>query len=187
MFKVANRAKIAMLAGTSLCLSFASSHAAPPGAPLDPWVGWYAGGNIGYSWGKTTTEVAVGPLGQLPEFGGQFPFPADDLYIVQRQRDHWRRSARICRTNRTALAWRHRSGLPMVWTERFCSRPICRQYHGLYVWGLRLFECSCITARLNYFRTFRGRAGPEINGVWLYGTAGFAFGKVSVSGNNPLL
>src|SRR4051812_11371983 len=65
-----NRAKLAMLASTSLCLSCGFSYAADlpvkarvaPVAVSDPWVGWYAGANIGYSWGKTTTDVAVRPF-----------------------------------------------------------------------------------------------------------------------------
>jgi outer membrane immunogenic protein len=44
-----------------------------------------------------------------------------------------------------------------------------------------------VTARLNWFGTFRGRAGFESNGVWIYGTAGLAYGQVSVSGTNALL
>jgi len=44
-----------------------------------------------------------------------------------------------------------------------------------------------ITARLNWFGTFRARGGFESNGLWVYGTAGLAYGKVSVSGNNTLL
>jgi hypothetical protein len=61
-----NRAKLAMLAGTSLCLGFGPSYAADmpvkarvaPVVVSDPWVGWYAGGNIGYSWGKTETTIS---------------------------------------------------------------------------------------------------------------------------------
>src|SRR5262245_53306388 len=63
-----NRVRFAMLASTSLCLSCGLSHAADmpvkariaPAAVVDPWVGWYAGGNIGYSWGKTDTATNVG-------------------------------------------------------------------------------------------------------------------------------
>ncbi len=65
-----NRAKLALLAGTSLCLSFGTSYAADmpvkarvaPVVVADPWVGWYAGGNIGYSWGRTTNDVSVLPF-----------------------------------------------------------------------------------------------------------------------------
>jgi outer membrane immunogenic protein len=64
-----DRAKFALLAGTSLCLGFGPSYAADmpvkarvaPVVVVDPWVGWYAGGNIGYSWGRTNTETDVRP------------------------------------------------------------------------------------------------------------------------------
>src|SRR5215217_7917265 len=68
-----NRAKIAMLASTSLCLSVGISNA----APVDPWVGWYAGGNIGYSWGKTDTTTSVGGLTGIITTGN-FLFPGGD-------------------------------------------------------------------------------------------------------------
>ena len=64
-----NRAKLAMLAGTSLCLGCGLSQAADlpvkariaPVPVVDPWVGWYAGGNVGYSWGRSDTTAVVGP------------------------------------------------------------------------------------------------------------------------------
>jgi outer membrane immunogenic protein len=37
---------------------------------------------------------------------------------------------------------------------------------------------------LSWFGTVRGRAGIEQNGLWLYATGGWAYGKVSVSGSN---
>ena len=59
-----NRAKLALLASTSLCLCWGSSYAADmpvkahvaPIAAVDPWIGWYVGGNIGYSWGNDSWE-----------------------------------------------------------------------------------------------------------------------------------
>src|SRR5690348_11725614 len=74
-----DRVKLAMLASTALCLSCGLSQAADMPvkarvAPVavDPWVGWYVGGNIGYSWGKTNTETNVGGV-VLP--GASFIFP----------------------------------------------------------------------------------------------------------------
>jgi hypothetical protein len=51
-----NPVKLAMLAGTALCLAAGSADAA--GMP-DSWVGYYVGGNFGYSWGRTDTTTVV--------------------------------------------------------------------------------------------------------------------------------
>lgn len=44
-----------------------------------------------------------------------------------------------------------------------------------------------ITAKLSWFGTLRGRVGPQWNGLWIYGTGGLAYGKVSVSGSNTVI
>src|SRR5436309_15795685 len=79
-----NRIKLAMLASTSLCLTCGLSQAADmpvkapvaPVAVVDPWVGWYAGGNVGYSWGKTDTATNVRGFlwDNFPGFG-TYAFP----------------------------------------------------------------------------------------------------------------
>jgi opacity protein-like surface antigen len=192
---VVNRAKLALLTGTSLCLSCGFSQAADmplkapvrPVAVVDPWVGWYAGGNIGYSWGKTETEISVGPLGQLPDFGGAFTFPGGTSYpsskvngiiggvqvgYVGRIAPHWLGGIEA------DFQWSGQKGSARNAfgpTSTDCSRTSC-EYTSAHD----------VTAKLNYFGTFRGRVGPEFNGIWLYGTAGFAFGKVSVSGNHSI-
>lgn len=192
MVKVANRAKIVMLAGTSLCLSFASSQAADlpvkarPVAVVDPWVGWYAGGNIGYSWGRTTTEIVVGPLGQVPG-GGAFTFPGGTSYQSSNVNGVIG-GVQAGYVGRIAPHWLGGVEADFQWSGQKGS--------GRGGVGPNPTECtfgSCtyttahdVTTRLNYFGTFRGRVGPEFNGIWLYGTAGFAFGKVSVSGNHSI-
>ena len=48
--------------------SAAPHHAPPPPAPvMDPWTGFYFGGNIGYSWGRsnTTTTFSNATTGAL--------------------------------------------------------------------------------------------------------------------------
>src|SRR5262245_22528859 len=66
------RAKLALLAGTSLCLTLGSAHAQPR-APIDPWYGWYVGGNAGYSWGRTDTTATATPFEQIDPFFFLFP------------------------------------------------------------------------------------------------------------------
>ena len=187
-----NRAKLAMLASTSLCLGFNSSYAADmplkaPVAPVavsDPWVGWYAGGNLGYSWGKSDTDTSVKPF-QANEFtlpfaggassassqvngvigGGQFGY-------VGRIAPHWLGGieADIQGSGQRGSAHSGFAGTPNLCTSVLCS----------------FANANDLTSKLGWFGTFRGRAGFESNGLWIYGTGGLAFGEVSVSGSNSL-
>jgi outer membrane immunogenic protein len=191
-----NRAKLAMLAGTSLCLSFGAAYAADmpvkarvaPVAITDPWVGFYAGGNIGYSFGRTHDTAEVGPLSfdDLNRFGSfLFPGGADatsskvngvigggQAGFVGRIAPHWLAGIEA------DIQWSGEKGTA----------------HGVFGGNTRdctTGECSFanatdITKKLNYFGTFRFRTGYEVNGIWIYGTAGLAYGEVSVSGNNVL-
>lgn len=176
-----------MLASSSLCLSFGISHAAPAAA-ADPWVGWYAGGNIGYSWGKANTATQVGPSGaDVPGFG-TFYFPGGASFssanvdgviggiqtgYVGRIATHWLGGieADIQLSGQRGSSRGGFGGNTTLCTSGDCS------FSGLHD----------VTTRLNWFGTFRGRAGFEANGLWVYGTAGFAYGRVSVSGNNAVL
>ena len=189
-----NSTKLVLLASTSLVLSCGFSHAADlqvkarvaPIAVSDPWVGWYAGANIGYSWGKADTNVSVRPfLVDDLNNNGAFAFPGGanstrstvngviggaQLGYVGRIAPHWLGGieADIQGSGQKGSS---RGGFAGT-TDR-CTFNDC-SFAGAHD----------VTAKLDWFGTFRGRVGPEFNGVWIYGTAGFAYGKVSVSGNN---
>ncbi len=192
-----NRAKLALLASTSLCLSFGSSHAADlplkapvaPIAAVDPWVGWYAGGNLGYSWGKTDTDTSIKPFTQ-ENFQGNFftfPFPGGasstsskvngvigggQFGYVGRIAPHWLGGieADIQGSGQRGSAHGGFAGNTNLCTSELCS----------------FTSAHDLTSKLGWFGTFRGRAGFESNGLWIYGTTGLAFGEVSVSGSNSL-
>jgi outer membrane immunogenic protein len=192
-----NRAKLAMLASTSLCLSFGFSHAADlplkapiaPVAAVDPWVGWYAGENLGYSWGRSNTDVAVKPFMQ-ENFGGNFftfPFPGGasstsskvngviggaQFGYVGRIAPHWLGGIEVDIQGSGQRGSAHGG---FAGNTTLCTSGVCS-----------FTSAHDITARLNWFGTFRGRAGFESNGLWIYGTAGLAFGEVSASGSNSL-
>jgi outer membrane immunogenic protein len=192
-----NRAKLAMLASTSLCLSCGFSYAADlplkapvaPVAAVDPWVGWYAGGNLGYSWGKTDTDTSVKPFTQenFQDNFFTFPFPGGasstsskvngvigggQVGYVGRIAPHWLGGieADIQGSGQRGSAHGGFAGNTNLCTSEFCS----------------FTSAHDLTSKLGWFGTFRGRAGFESNGLWIYGTGGLAFGEVSVSGNNSL-
>jgi outer membrane immunogenic protein len=177
-----NRAKLAMLAGTSLCLSAGISHA----APVDPWVGWYAGGNIGYSWGRTDTATTVGGLTGVDSFGS-FTFPGGDN-STRSDVNGVIGGVQAGYVGRIAPHWLGGIEADIQWSgQKGSARSLFSGNTTQCTTG----DCSFsslhdVTTRLNWFGTFRGRAGFESNGVWLYGTAGLAFGDVSVSGNTTV-
>jgi outer membrane immunogenic protein len=189
-----NRAKLAMLAGTSLCLGFGPSYAADmpvkarvaPVVVSDPWVGWYAGGNIGYSWGKTETTISVGPLGMVAD-GGAFSFPGATNSPSSKVNGVIG-GVQFGYVGRIAPSWLGGIEADFQWSGQKGS---ARGAFGPNSTDCSFDDCTYsgahdVTARLNFFGTFRGKAGPEINGIWLYGTGGFAYGQLSVSGNNSL-
>jgi len=189
-----NRAKFAMLASTSLCLSFGFAHAADlpvkarvaPVAVVDPWVGWYAGGNIGYSWGKTDTATNLGGF-------FDFDFPGFGTFALPGGASTTRSNVngviggvQLGYVGRITPGWLGGIEADIQWSGQKGS---VRGAFGGISPECTSGDCSFantndITARLNWFGTFRGRVGPEINGVWFYGTGGFAYGNVSVSGTN---
>jgi len=155
---------------------------------MDPWVGLYAGGNIGYSWGRTETALSVLPFGldNLAGFG-TFGFPGaqsaassnvnglvagGQFGFVGRIAPHWLGGveADFQWSGQKGSALNRIAGLVPECTVNSCSFGNVRD----------------ITTRLNWFGTLRGRAGPELNGLWLYATGGFAYGRVSVSGVNTV-
>jgi len=190
-----NRVKLAMLASTSLCLSIGSSHAADlpvkaPVAPVvDPWVGWYAGGNLGYSWGKSDTDVSIKPFTQ-EDFNGNFftvPFPGG-ASTTRSNVNGWIGGGQLGYVGRIAPHWLGGIEVDIQGSGQKGSA------HGGFAGNANLCTsevCSFtsahdLTSKLGWFGTFRGRAGYEWNGLWFYGTGGLAFGEVSVSGTHSL-
>jgi len=185
-----NRAKFALLACTSLCLCWGSSYAADmpvkahvaPIAAMDPWVGWYVGGNIGYSWGKTDTATTVG--GFTDPFGSYvFPQAAS---TTKSNVNGIIGGIQAGYVGRIAPTWLGGVEADFQWSGQRGSAHGVLTGDGLYCTGdiCSFAHANDVTARLNWFGTFRGRVGPEVNGIWFYGTAGFAYGQVSVSGTN---
>lgn len=190
-----NRVKLALLASTTLCLSCGVSQAADMPvkarvAPVmvDPWVGWYVGGNIGYSWGKTDTETKLGGVyyDNFPNFG-TYSSPGG-VGTTRSNVNGVVGGVQAGYVGRIAPTWLGGVEADIQWSGQKGSvrgafggpSPLCTSGNCSFA------NANDITAKLNWFGTFRGRVGPEIGGIWFYGTGGFAFGNVSVSGTNTV-
>ncbi len=180
-----NRFKLATLAGTSICLGMSQAALA---APADPWVGWYAGGNIGYSWGKAETATSVSPSGNAAPNFGTFDFPGGNSNTSSKVNGVIG-GIQAGYVGRIAPNWLGGVEADIQWSGQKGS---ARGGFGGTTTQCTTSDCSFsslqdVTTKLNWFGTFRARAGAEWNNVWFYGTAGFAYGRVSVSGNHTLL
>jgi outer membrane immunogenic protein len=158
------------LSGVALAALVAASPAiaadmpvkAPVVAAYD-WTGWYAGGNVGYSWGRASSEASFLDLfggshllsnSLLPEglIGGAqlgYNWQYDNRWVFGLEADF------------QGSAERDRSSIGYVDFEG-----------GIYT--------QAVDAKILWFGTVRGRAGVLLNPtIMLYGTGGLAYGKTS--------
>jgi outer membrane immunogenic protein len=193
---------ISRLAGGAFCFAangfaFAADMPAnaPPlaSAPIYGWTGWYAGLNLGYSWGNARTDTAgsatsissssftnppvafansqteplVGVIG-----GGQvgYNYQVGPEWVLGFEAD-FQGSAEQGSNNFVA-----------AFSGTICSPG------GVGVCAGNLFPlkgtaASTYQAKIEWLGTARGRVGVLINGggLLLYGTGGLAYGQVNVS------
>ncbi len=151
----------------------------------DPWVGFYVGGNAGYSWGNVSTTASVAPFLQTNLFTYEFPGGAGSTSahpngpIAGGQAGYvWRLAPHWLAGIEGDYQWSGEQGSAVGGFSG--STPDCTSGNCSYT------DLTGITSRIGPFGTLRLRAGAEVNNVWVYGTAGLAVGTVSVSGTNTL-
>ena len=164
---------------------------APPPimAPISYWSGFYIGINGGYSWGKAGRDltffnvatgvpiVAVGSGGTSDSnmngglFGGQIGY-------------NWQ-AANWVFGFETDAQWTNQRG-----TNSFLCGVVGAAANACLA-GVSLGSSAAVEQKLEWFGTFRGRAGVLVTpNVLLYGTGGAAYGSVNtaitVTTLNPL-
>jgi outer membrane immunogenic protein len=194
------RTKLALLAGTSLCMGLGLGFSQAADMPVkaliakapivDPWTGLYVGGNLGYSWGHMDSRTSVAPFTQpdsVPPFF-TFTFPGGSSFTSLKPVGliggvqagyNWR----------VARDWLSGIEADFQWSGEKSSR---RGGFSGATTDCTSGDCSFtntndITARLTYFGTLRGKTGPQFDGVWVYVTGGVAYGRVSIDGVNTLV
>ena len=166
--------------------------AAPAMMAVYNWSGFYVGGNIGYSWGKAETDVAVPgfaidaatattpvsvaiPGGAFSESlkpngvigGGQIGWNSQFRNWVFGLEADWQGSGqKDDRSRGDAFAFTTTGGPP--------------------VFDIAGTSATSLEARLKWFGTVRGRVGYAWDGLLVYGTGGLAYGKFNVSGVNTV-
>ena len=173
-----HRKKVAILASTALGwgLGLGAAQAAP-----DIWVGYYAGGSLGYSWGRTDVSAFVSPFTQNNLFTFVFPGGSSSTNLKP---NGLVLGGQVGRNWRVAPHWLAGVETDLQWTGQKDSRP-----SSLFGTTTNCTSGNCsylnladITAKLGWFGTLRGRFGFERNDLWFYATGGVAYGEVSISG-----
>jgi outer membrane immunogenic protein len=151
--------------------------AAPPASQVYNWTGFYAGGNIGYSWGNADTSLnapglaGIDLLGSLP-LAYTSTLKPNGLIGGAQAGYNWQVSSKWVLGVETDF-----QGSAEKANTRFSNVYTC-DFEGA--------TCNLSQtrdAKIHWFGTVRGRVGWLIDpAILLYGTAGLAYGKVSVSG-----
>jgi outer membrane immunogenic protein len=156
---------------------------APPAAIYD-WSGFYAGGNIGYSWGRAATDTNISGY-TLPDIaipgaafsdanrlkgiigGAQIGYNMQaGQWVVGLELD-WQASGEKGGATRTN-----------AFAGDFSIPP-----EDIF---LTLTDTTQYDARIRWFGTVRGRVGYATRDILPYLTGGLAYGRVQVSGTNAV-
>jgi outer membrane immunogenic protein len=171
-------ARLAILATTALTIAgIGESRAAD-------WTGFYAGANIGYSWGRAHTDVTVDPITD-PGFQWLFPGATYSLPLKPNGVIGGAQFGRNWQTGNWVFGWEtdfqfsgqkdsKRRNDSLLGIDPGCT-TICD-----------FFSTTDVTAKLSWFGTVRGRIGQDLNGLLFYTTGGLAYGHVKLSGSNTV-
>ena len=137
--------------------------AAPPA--IYNWTGFYFGGNVGYSFGQVNTDF-LDPALTIFGSNGSFPVSLHPDGII----------------GGGQFGYNWQSG-PAIFGFETDFQSANEKAGTAYICDTEGSTCTR-DARINWFGTVRGRIGWLISpATMLYGTAGLAYGKVSVSGS----
>jgi len=148
----------------------------------DRWSGFYVGANIGYSWGNLDSTGYVDPFNEptldlnFPGGGSSATARVDGFIGGVQLGYNWRLAPRWLAGIEADIQGSGQKGSSLgvfSGTTSSCSTPVCA-YTNI----------TDVTAKLSWFGTVRARAGVEENGIWFYGTSGFACGRITISGTN---
>jgi len=163
-----------LLTGASL-LSLAAVAPAYAAPPVYNWTGWYVGGNAGYSWGTANSTYS--------ESGFNSNLPR--LFSETEQLNGFIGGAQFGYNWQIGPACVVGLETDFQYSAERGSRSFSNSYDCEGTCTLSQTQ----SAKIDWFGTVRGRSGPIITNplfanepLWLYVTAGLAYGRVSASG-----
>jgi outer membrane immunogenic protein len=191
-----------LLASTSALVAFGSPSfaadlpvkavRAPVAAPVAAydWTGWYAGGNLGYSWGRARSDfdvpgfvfdangpLALGGILDVPGVAGSDKVNLNGIVGGGQLGYNWQ----------TSSNWLLGIEADFQWTGEKGSRALSADPIAFTIIGEgsgTIDSETNYTAKIQWFGTVRGRLGFVADHLLFYGTGGFAYGNVKVSGVN---
>jgi len=165
--------------------------AAPAMMAIYNWTGFYAGGNIGYSWGKAETDVTVPGFTVLAATGGALvPVNIPGSAFSESLKPGGVIGGGQIGWNSQFRNWV--LGLEADWQasgqkdDRSRSDAFAFSVIGPPDFDVAGTSATSLEARLKWFGTVRGRIGYAWDSVLVYGTGGLAYGKFNVSGVNTV-
>jgi outer membrane immunogenic protein len=162
----------ALLGTPVLAADMAVKTPPPTPQPAFSWTGFYVGGNLGYGWGRSSNQVTfVDPL-----FAGT---------IAQSRQNGL---DRVIAGGQFGYNWQFSPhavlGLETDW-QSSNKGASGTTVSSIILPGLPPDHETATTSygsKISWFGTVRGRVGYAFDSLLIYGTAGLAYGKVSVSG-----
>ena len=148
-----------------------------PPPPTNKWTGFYGGGHVGYGWGRADTTFT--PLPTATQFADMAPTtlrPDPKGIIAGGQVGYNKQFTPIVLSAEFTISWSNMKGTATV-------TPIIRN-NGVAFPGAGFLTTHQDT---RWFGTLSPRLGilpTASHRLLLYGTAGFAFGKVNYSANS---
>ena len=151
------------------------------------WSGWYVGGNVGYSWGRSRTNVDffTNPGGVLivPPAGSITSFDSDlDGWIGGGQIGANWQTGQFVLGGEADIQWSGQKGS----SSYLCAATVIG---GPCLPGLTFLPAGAtgsslaLSQKLQWFGTVRGRIGVTPVPTWLlYLTGGLAYGEIKTSG-----
>jgi outer membrane immunogenic protein len=171
LLSVAASALVAATPGLAADMPLKAPPPAP--APVYSWTGWYAGGNVGYSWGRGQPTV-TDPFPSFFLLPASFSGPTDLNGVIG--------GFELGYDYQFGAVWVGGFEADFQWASEENSGTFSDPYHSDCEGTC--FVSGSIGSQIDWFGTVRGKIGWLFNPTtMLYATGGFAYGKVSISGS----
>jgi outer membrane immunogenic protein len=170
-------ARLAILASTALTIAGAVQ------AQAADWTGFYAGANIGYSFGRTDATVdsftLPPPYDPVVLPGGNVGLKPNGIIGGMQLGYNWQ-----------AGSWVYGLETDFQFSGQKDSKQVSTLFFDVPCNGSTntcdAISSTDVTAKLSWFGTLRTRIGQDFSGLFGYVTGGLAYGRIKISGTNTI-